>query len=243
MRWLLMLTFLAGCYSFAVGIIFRNIPITILWTNVKVRFMNAEGTRVEITREQMLRANQPGVTAYFASSQPTNGGIVPHDQIKGSAFCDSHNLNDQIEVTGSPAGKTEMMHIFGAALPYRWFMPLIPASLLNREHKRLPKFLRTYAIVRNHSVVYLNEYNGPKPVMQFATTSGLYHHFNMAIDLDFGPKQVPASLRIRRIQNNGVIDVNFERKPGNVVGVLIDRMKTETLRITWEQVPSPPIPI
>jgi hypothetical protein len=77
--------------------------------------------------------------------------------------------------------------------------------------------------------------------MQFATTSGLYHHFNMMIEINFDQRPIPDSLRVRRIQNNGVTDVNFEKRPNNLVVMRIDRMRTETLRITWTQVPAPAI--
>jgi hypothetical protein len=41
MRWLLALSFAASCYAFIIGMIFRNIPITIIWTKIEVRFADA----------------------------------------------------------------------------------------------------------------------------------------------------------------------------------------------------------
>jgi hypothetical protein len=234
MRWLLALTFIASCYSLATGIIFRNIPITIIWTRVQVRFMDEFGERVELHREQLLRANQPDVTAYFSTHSPTSGGHVPHDQITASVYCESCNLNDRIEVTGSETGKTELVHVFGTPLPYRWYMPLIPAWALNQEYSRLPKFIRRYVVIRRNKIVYCDEYLGPKPVMSFSSTSGRYHQFNMQLEVAFhGP--VPDSLKIMRIKNNGVIDVHSERRPDNSVVVRLDKMRTETLRISWNQ--------
>jgi hypothetical protein len=235
MRWLLAIGFSASCYAFIIGMIFRNVPITIIWTNVDVRFTDVEGRRVELHREQLLRANQPGVTAYFSTHTPTSGGTVPHDQIQADIYCEACNLNDRVDVTGSEQGKTELVHLFGAALPYKWYVPLIPASFLNRDYNRLPKWIRKYVAVRTNVVVYANEYCGAKPVMNFSVVSGRYHHFNMSFQIHFNQRPIPDSLRIMRIQNNGVLDVHFERRPDNTVSIHLDRMQTETLRIVWLQ--------
>jgi hypothetical protein len=238
MRWLLAISFGASCNAFAVSMVFRNIPITIIWTKIDVRFADVEGRRVELHREQLLRANQPGVTAYFSSHTPTSGGTVPHDQIRATIYCEACNINDRVEVTGSEQGKTELVHVFGTALPYKWYMPLIPASFLNRDYNRLPKWIRKFVAVRTNVVVYKDEYSGAKPVMNFSSISGRYHQFNLSFQIHFNQRPIPDSLRIMRIQNNGVLDAHFERRPDNTVGIHLDTMHTDTLRIVWQQNPA-----
>jgi hypothetical protein len=65
MRWLIVLAFLAACYTFFISIIFRNIPITIISTKIEVKFNKQDFSEVELYREQLLRANEPNVSISY----------------------------------------------------------------------------------------------------------------------------------------------------------------------------------
>lgn len=232
MRWLFVLVFIASSYNLILGMIFKNIPVTVISARIDVRFKSNDGSLVEIQREQLLRANQPDVTAYFSKHVPgQTNGTVPFDRITASAFCESRNLADTFEVYGEEHRQAEVIHKFGQSLPYAWFMPLVPNWFLNRDYNRIPKFFRKYVVVRRITVFYANEYNVPKPVMDFNVIN-LYRHFNMYVNINFNGMGYPAAFAARRIKHNGIVDVPIERE-NNTARIRLDRVRAETLRITW----------
>lgn len=235
MRWLLVIVFVAASYSFAIGMIFKDLPITIIWTKINVNFAEPDGSKVELRREQLFRANRSDVTAYFSAHRPDSpNGRVPHDQIEVGMHCIGCSLQDSKEITGSDSGRTELIHMFGQALPYKWYMPLIPKWTINRDYGRLPKWIAKYLAVRRNKVVYVNEYNVPRPVLEFHTSSEKYQQFNMTIRLNFGQMKIPETLRVRRVKSNGVVNVEYDSQPmEDAVVVTLDRMHNEFLRITW----------
>jgi hypothetical protein len=111
-------------------------------------------------------------------------------------------------------------------------MPLIPIWVLNREYGRLPRFLRKYVVSRTNSVVYVDEYNVEKPIIDFVC-AGRYYQHNTTITLNFSGMAVPRNLRMMRIKNNGVTELKSEKKANNTVVMRIDTIRTETIRITW----------
>jgi hypothetical protein len=60
MRWLLLIGLLVTGYVFIIDRLYRNVPLTIIRTTFEVVFRDIDGSRVEINREQLLRANRPG---------------------------------------------------------------------------------------------------------------------------------------------------------------------------------------
>ena len=229
MRWLLVLAFIALSYSAFIHLIFRNVPLTIISTKMKVTFGD-DGAAL-IDREQLLRANQPNVTAYFTSHSPSapNGSLL-RDRMTASVYCHGWGVKDELELRGNEK-KLEALHIFDKPLPYAWYMPLIPSFILNRDPSRLPKFLRKYVIVRKNEVYYLNEFNVPDPVMNFVP-AGRYQHFNLTVELQF-PHGIPNNFRAREIKNNGVTDIQPQQTANNCMVVRIDKVGAGTIRISW----------
>lgn len=230
MRWLSVILLCGAAYILITGWIYRNLPISVIWTKLDVHFENPDGSRVRVEREQALRANQPGVTAYFMQCRPTSeNGRLPENLITSSVYCGSTNLHDTLELHGNDARGFEITHLFGRALPYRWYMPLIPISWLNREPYNLFGSLKRKVAVRRMSVTYVNEFNVRKPAMNF--TAAIYTQHNILINFHLQGENL-RNLRARRIKSNGVVEVGF-RDQGNIQSIYIDRLQNETLRITW----------
>jgi hypothetical protein len=138
MRWLSVVLLCGAAYILVTGWAYRNLPISVIWTKLDIHFDAADGSRVRIEREQALRANQPEVSAYFMQCRPTSeNGRIPEASISGSVYCGNLNYQDRLDLHGNDARGFEVMHLFGAALPFAWYMPLIPVWLLNREPDRL----------------------------------------------------------------------------------------------------------
>ncbi len=123
-RWLIVLLFLASVYALIVGRIYRRVPITILSNNIEIKYLNADGSRVVVQKEQTLRANQRNVTAFINRHSPTSGGRVPKNEISASIFA-GDDLDDHLEIYGQENRSLETIHMFKRPLPYGWFMPLM----------------------------------------------------------------------------------------------------------------------
>jgi hypothetical protein len=231
MRWLSVLVFLFAVYIMITNWAYRNLPISVIWTRLDVHFESPDGSKVRIDREQALRANQTGVTAYYVNCKPTaEKGRVPEDGISCSVYCGDQEFKSDIDLHGSEARGFEIMHLFGNQLPYAWYMPLIPRWLLNREPERLFRWVRTKVAIRRMSIKYLDEFNVAKPSVSFI--AAIYPHYNVAVSLHFPPNTSTRNLRARRIKTNGVVEMPW-RNQGNVFSIFIDRLENETLRITW----------
>lgn len=74
MRWLYVIIVIGTGYILITNWLYRNLPISVIWTRLDLHFDAADGSQVRIEREQALRANQPGVTAYFMGN-----GILDHE--------------------------------------------------------------------------------------------------------------------------------------------------------------------
>lgn len=239
MRWGLVIVLVASCYMFVIRMMFRNTPLSVIWTEAEVNFLKQDGSEVKSHRKQLLRANQPNVTACFNRHTVSSAnGKTPHNRIELAAYCVNTKLNDYSDISGNETGATDIIHIFRTPLPYKWYMPLIPKFVINRHYDRIPMFIRKYLVLRYLFVVYENEYNVRKPVIDLKSDSVAYQHFNLRVTIDFGEGTIPSDLTVRRLNNSGcgVIDVLFEKRPADhCVVIRLDKMTIETLRITWTQ--------
>jgi len=131
MRWLSVFMILGSLYILITNRLYRNIPISVIWTRLHVFFDMPDGSRVRFERENGLRANQPNVTAYFTSSRPTMPlGRLIRGSITGTVYCDGQRFPDKIRTHGTEAKGFEIIHMFGRPLPYAWYMPLIRTNYL-----------------------------------------------------------------------------------------------------------------
>jgi hypothetical protein len=230
MRWLSVVLLIGAAYILIVSWAYRNLPISVIWTKLNVHFEAEDGSLVRIEREQALRANQPGVTAYFMNCRPTAPtGIVSGASIKGALYCDNKQYSDRIELHGNETRGFEVTHDFESPLPYAWYMPLIPMFLLNREPEQMMRWLKKKIVVRRLSVSYSNEFNIDRPSMNFHAS--VYSQHNISICIRRPEGQLP-NLRVRRIKTNGVVDVSWRRQENHAL-IFVDRLQNETLRITW----------
>jgi hypothetical protein len=230
-RWLLVLGFVCSSYILIIARMYRNTPITVVQTHFHLRFLSADGSEVDSIRSQILRANQPKVTAYYGRYAPVaEGGRIPEDQIEYGAYCESCHMESSLDTYGKPTTGFDVIHVFNPPLPYAWYMPLIPTFFLKREYEQLPRFLKRKLVKRTLRVRYIDEYNVPKLVMQYRAQ--IYPQLNVRVSLEFPAEPTPAHLRARRIKANGVLDIPVE-KDGKVAHLHLGKMQNETLRITW----------
>ena len=96
MRWLLVLLFSASVYVLIVDLLYRRQPVTVVRTLLRIRLLDDKGSRVEIHREQVLRPNRSGVTAYFSRHTPDSGSIEG-SAITTSIYSSHFRTNDRID--------------------------------------------------------------------------------------------------------------------------------------------------
>lgn len=102
MRWLFFIAFLGAAYVLIIDLIYRNRPVTVIRTRFEVRHITDDGSTVEIYREQLLRANRPGVIAYFTRHSPdTPTGRIIGSAIIGSIYSEHHTIDSRIEKFGT----------------------------------------------------------------------------------------------------------------------------------------------
>ena len=231
MRVLCLVVVICGGYIILISFWYRDTPITVVKTSINATF-NHDLSRADIHREQIMRANRRDVTAYFTSSIPSSlSGCTPKSEITMDVFCQGMDATlTSFHSVGSDESGYAITHYFGAPLPYRWYMPLIPNWALNKRPEDLPGFIRNNLVIRRQRVVYVNEYNVDEPSMSF--TVHRYPHMNFLLELHF-PHDVPKSLIAERVIANGVIKVWYEAFTSKSARIRVDKMRSETLRVRW----------
>lgn len=233
MRWLIAAFFFMSLYVVTIDKIYRRIPLTVISTKIEVKFLEPDGSKVDIAREQLLRANKREVTAYYSVHRPSSkDGRTPLAEMRHSTYCEHCQLDDTVEVHGNDNKGYEVTHVFRKALPFSEYMPLIPLYFLDREYGKLPAFLQKNLVIRRQVVSYHNEYNVEKPIIIMSAVN--YTQMNVRITLKFC-ESIPETLKVRRVQNVGMIDINPERDvEGLSVSFRIRKFANEKIRITWD---------
>jgi hypothetical protein len=233
MRWLAVILVIGALYILITNRVYRNIPISVIWTKLHVFFDEGDGSRVRVEREQALRANQTNVTAIFITARPgTPEGRVVRRAITGTVYCANDQFPSRIQTHGTEQKGFEIIQMFGRPLPYSWYLPLFPMWYLNREPEKLWGFLRRMVPIRRLTILYENEFNVPEPSMSFM--AAIYPQFNVEIVLHCKPNHDLKNIQVLRIKNNGVVEVSFRSTGAGVHSMYLDRMQNETVRITWE---------
>jgi hypothetical protein len=119
MRWLSTFLLLGSAYILLTNYLYRNVPISVIWTKLDVYFVNPDGSEIRVDREQALRANQPGVTAYFMSSRPTSeNGTIPEHKIKAKLYSGDIASGEELDLHGTESRGFEILYLFDKPLPY-----------------------------------------------------------------------------------------------------------------------------
>jgi hypothetical protein len=230
MRLICLFVVIAFGYIVIIDWLYRNLPITVVQTRIKIEF-NRDYRVAVVNREQILRANQDGVSAYFSEIAPTApSGATPKADILMDASCYGSTLSNDTKMRGSDDRGYEIIHDFGINIPYRWYMPLIPAWALKREIGQIPAFLRRNLVRRTQTVVYIEDFNVENPSMSF--TAANYPQRNVSVTVEFeGP--IPKDFYVIRIKSRAVVKVGYHRENNHFVSLDIDRLESETLRFGW----------
>lgn len=233
LKWLILIIFILCLYIFVLERMYKNTPITLISTGIDIDFIKNDGSEVRVRRTQLLRANQLNVSAYFMKASATSpSGRIPKANIHAQIYCDDRNFNSSLRIFGRESGQLNIFHRFGGALPYSWYLCLIPAVLMNHDHDKMPSFFRRRIAQRKFEHVYIDEYNVEFPCIAF--TAEKYPQKNLSITIDFNGLN-PKDIEVWRVKNNVVIDMNYKKENGSdVVKIFVSKLQEETIRIMWK---------
>ena len=238
------LLLLAFGFAYTAIIIFRyrDLPLSVLDTIVTVQFDEPDGSVVTVTKKQFIRANQPGVTAYHMDAAPYPGGTIDPHEISCWLNTTNYPINEGVEPSGKSGSPIELIHSFDPALPFAWYLPLIPDRILLARHNLLPKFLRKFVVQQWIRTVYRNDFNQPGSYFELRSTR--YPHRAITVKLCFDPRKMPSleDIVARRIVVDGVrLETvhQIEESANCVYEIRADWLSRERLRISWT-LPSDP---
>ncbi len=121
-------------YFFLVEYRHRDIPITILRTEIDVQFVTQDGSVVRVVKAQDLRANHGNVTAYYSHLVPDPPGKIAGenhcnpeyrpcwkiDYRDGTQVSTTTN-SDPAEYVGDETAGFKIVHRFPRPLPKKWY--------------------------------------------------------------------------------------------------------------------------
>ena len=219
-----------------VTLIYRGIPLQQLTTTSTLRFEDPDGRNVDLTRWRLLRANHPNVRAFATSVSADSPGRIPEKSLKFTARPIKYEHQGHQENIGDEKG-WEIILTFDEALPYSWYLPLVPSWFLLFAFKNGPKFLKSKVVELETKACFIDDFSRAKPSMEL---NGLKHYpqQEVKVHLHFHPTRMPSATAIKAslIQLNSVtmldvIDEHLEKDQRFTIEV--DRMSDERLRVTW----------
>lgn len=229
-RVIMLLLFAAIAYVLVVTWAYRRVPLTVVKTTVQYK-LNSDYSRADVSREQILRANQPGVNAHFSTLRPHRGRI-PRANLTMDAMSQKCRFSSSFDLTGTESSGFEIVHDFGGEMPYAWYMIFAPASEIKKRYHDMLSLIRDKLVLRTVSYTLVDEYNGSDPVISF--TANTYPQLNISVALEFDGN-IPATLRARIIKSNAVVEVPIS-KSGRVASVFVPSLKNEALRFSWKNI-------
>jgi hypothetical protein len=230
MRILCVVVVVCAGYVVVITRMYHNLPITVVKTSIQVN-VSKDFSKAAMSRVQLLRANQSNVSAYFTAVTPNaTSGMVPEDGITMEAYCHGQTINSTFDLNGSEQSGFEVIHDFGCHIPYRWFMPLFPASIYKGDVDGLVGFIRNNIVTRRQSAVYIDEFNTLKPRMDFVARN--YPGHNISVTINFEDR-IPPSFYTKHIKNSGVVNGGFEKIDEKSIRVRADILDSETIRFGW----------
>lgn len=233
-----LLAILAGglLYNAVVAYWFRNKPLSALETNVALVFLEADGSRVRIRREQVIRANHSNVKAYYMQLIPEAGASIPENEIDVQ-LCPPHNVVSDKELIGSATKGWECFQTFEPALPYTPFFPFIPKWFFLLSERNSIPFFGKYVLRRTVSAVYVNDLNEDKP--SYELTASRYPHHNISVRVHFDPTRYPLPDKVfaHIIQDNGVHQASVTQPASESPSTYEVKVRTlqpgTRIRISW----------
>ena len=232
-----LLMFLALLYHTWINAKFKSIPISVLSTNITLRFVQPDGSDVHVFRNQILRANRPNVTAYFGTLTPRPGGRIDKDSIDCDVVGENANVTSTFDALGDEDTGWEIVQKFSPRIPYTSFFPFIPNLIHfgNTAHYFDKLILRKFSECH-----YINDLNTEYP--EFNLKALRYTHHRVLIELEFHENNIPSpdSIQAQLFGRNGVRNITPIRTPQpKVFRVEVSDLRQDRLRITWKW-PDPP---
>jgi hypothetical protein len=163
--------------------------ISILQTNLTVRFEDNSLCVARVSREQLFHANVRGVEAYNFEHiiSSSDGEIVPNSFDTYSMI--NNELITKELIIREQSKKLEATEVFYRPLPYSVMTTYLPDAMVLFIYN-ITNIFDHVVVERTGSLKNRNEYNGKDPIIQLTTNK--YSAKNVTVRLDFPSVNCPA---------------------------------------------------
>ena len=229
-RFVFLIILLLLMYHTWVNYRFKHSPISILSTDITLRFLTPDGSDVRVFRTQTLCANHPHVTAHYSAMTPKWGGKIEKASIDCQLTGHNEKLTSTFDVIGNETTGWELIQRFEPFIPYTPIFPFVPTAYLNENNRIFSK----YVLKKTSGCNYINDFNAESP--EFNMRALQYTHHKVKVTLLFADDGTPKanSIRAQLIHRNGIRDITPEKRaePTNFV-VRVSNLRNDRLHITW----------
>jgi hypothetical protein len=178
----------------------KRYPLGVLATRVKLTYCDVGGRRVQVERNQMLRARRPNITMLTAKAIADFGHVECND---APGTCDvsfhgEHAVSHAASWRSNGGKNVEFLNTFTREIPFPFYASLFPDFLLSmcihddvqRLKNTWPTLLKGLLVHRRQVFVYVDEYSDPRAHAQFSSGENFYRNITVEIELPPGLERV-----------------------------------------------------
>jgi hypothetical protein len=235
----LLFLFVLGFASILIfeSIVNRNRPITVLGTDLRVEFLDADGTDVRLSRIQYLRANHPNVTAYYMEFSTQFGGTIPQNTLQLDAVAGTNvRLRNHPDIPPTVSNtRLEVSHIFDDGMPFTIWNMLIPEFILRiivRNNWRIPKF-----VVRREVSIHVAEEHKKNDTYYQATVER-YRQRDVKLTITFNQRRrcrlTGGVLEAQLLKPSGVEPIFFKGLGGDSYQATFRKLQNVRVRVPFK---------
>ena len=200
---------------------YRDVPLTILSTDIQVEIDDINDNKITVTRRQIIRPRHPNITAIYTKLTPSYGGEIPKHGVSGGLENDPCNLENNIEKIGSPKSAWDCMHMVRPSLPFPWYTYFIADRMIARPPwDSRSKIIRKCAVQRRMRVVHLDPEDSESDEQYYQITADRYLQNALSLTL----------VLPRRFN-----DEDYVRDRNIASAKWIARSAVEEIPITWKK--------
>ena len=196
---------------------YRNKPLTIVSSEITLKYQDDRGDEIHLTKTQEIRANQPDVTAFYSPVHCSSGSI-PRDKI----ICRLSGTGYKPTVDWDPRGcerSREIVHTFEPPIPRYWW--------------------KSYTVTREEEVTFHKPWNPNEEYFEIDPRFYPTKWLEIAIVFHESRPPKPDSCKAYRIVAHAAIPVTIvckQEETGNnmICRLAVSPQRNARYRIIWD---------
>jgi hypothetical protein len=211
-----------------------EVDVSLLEINLAYRFEDRLH-RVVATREQLLHANRPGLTAYhYLQTASAPGSAIDATTFEMTSILDGNRITDDFIIRAQPR-EFEAIEIFKRALPTHFLATYLPdwLVLLLWNHS---KILDRVIVQRNGQIEITGEHDGESATIELRSLKRVAKRVTISLDFphDVAPRQ--EDMRCFVIRDNVVASIYPQchtAGPRRIYEAYVAELEGATMRFQW----------